>query len=87
MAVTRVAPKIPRGQRAHARRAESTDRRQEGAAATFALPGTLRVRATLKREPLDSANVVGGIFEGSDPAENEYVVSQRTSITSASAAR
>ena len=41
---------------------------------TFALPGTLRVHATLKRDPLDSANVVG-IYEGSDPAlKNEYVV-------------
>jgi Zn-dependent M28 family amino/carboxypeptidase len=40
----------------------------------FALTGTLRVHATLKREPLDSENVIG-IYEGSDPKlKSEYVV-------------
>ncbi|HTL45621.1 MAG TPA: M20/M25/M40 family metallo-hydrolase [Vicinamibacterales bacterium] len=40
----------------------------------FALPGTLRVRATLETKPLESANIVG-IFEGADPElKSEYVV-------------
>ena len=40
----------------------------------FPLPGTLRVEAALKREPIDSSNVAG-IYEGSDPRlKNEYVV-------------
>jgi hypothetical protein len=40
----------------------------------FAIPGTLKVHATLKREPLPSANVVG-MIEGSDPAlKSEYVI-------------
>jgi hypothetical protein len=40
----------------------------------FPLPGTLRVHATLKRQPLESANIVG-IFRGSDPQlKSEYVV-------------
>ena len=40
----------------------------------FALPGTLRIHATLKTEPLESANIVG-IFEGADPQlKSEYVV-------------
>ena len=41
---------------------------------TFALSGTLRAHATLKHDPLDSANVVG-IYEGSDPElKSEFVV-------------
>jgi hypothetical protein len=40
----------------------------------FALPGTLRAHAALKRDPLDSENVIG-IYEGSDPRlTSEYVV-------------
>jgi Zn-dependent M28 family amino/carboxypeptidase len=40
----------------------------------FALPGTLRVQAALKRESIASANIIG-IYEGSDPVlKNEYVV-------------
>ena len=40
----------------------------------FALPGTLRARATIRRETIDSDNVIG-IHEGSDPQlKNEYVV-------------
>lgn len=40
----------------------------------FALPGTLRARAVLTRDPIASANLVG-VFEGSDPAlRSEYVV-------------
>jgi Zn-dependent M28 family amino/carboxypeptidase len=40
----------------------------------FMLPGTLRVQAALKREPIASANVIG-IYEGSDPQlKNEFVV-------------
>ena len=40
----------------------------------FALAGTLRAHAALKRDPIDSANVVG-IYEGSDPRlKTEYVV-------------
>jgi hypothetical protein len=40
----------------------------------FPLKGTLRVHATLKREPVDSANIIG-ILEGSDPRlKSEYVV-------------
>jgi hypothetical protein len=40
----------------------------------FALAGTLRAHAALKREPVDSANVVG-IYEGTDPQlTGEYVV-------------
>ncbi|HEX5069790.1 MAG TPA: M20/M25/M40 family metallo-hydrolase [Vicinamibacterales bacterium] len=40
----------------------------------FAIPGTLKVHATLNREPLPSANVVG-ILEGSDPVlKSEYVI-------------
>jgi len=40
----------------------------------FPLAGTLRAHAALKREPIDSANVVG-VLEGSDPRlKNEYVV-------------
>ena len=54
---------------------------------TFALPGTLRAHATLKHDPLDSANVVGS-YEGSDPELKTNSSScPRTSITSASAAR
>ena len=40
----------------------------------FPLAVTLRAHATLKREPVDSANIVG-IYEGSDPQlKGEYVV-------------
>ena len=40
----------------------------------FALPGTLKARAALTREPIPSTNVVG-VLEGSDPAlKSEYVV-------------
>jgi hypothetical protein len=40
----------------------------------FALPGTLRAHAALKRETIASANVAG-LFEGSDPAlKSEYVI-------------
>jgi peptidase M28-like protein len=40
----------------------------------FALEGTLRVNASLKRDAIDSPNVAG-IYEGSDPQlETEYVV-------------
>jgi Zn-dependent M28 family amino/carboxypeptidase len=40
----------------------------------FPLAGTLRVEAAMKREPIQSQNVVG-IYEGSDPRlKNEYVV-------------
>ena len=40
----------------------------------FALPGTLRARATIRREAIDSENVIG-IHEASDPQlRNEYVV-------------
>jgi cephalosporin-C deacetylase-like acetyl esterase len=40
----------------------------------FALPGTLRVHAAVKRTPVDSENVIG-IYEGSDPRlKSEYVV-------------
>jgi hypothetical protein len=40
----------------------------------FALPGTLKAQAALKRETIDSANVAG-LFEGSDPAlKSEYVI-------------
>jgi Zn-dependent M28 family amino/carboxypeptidase len=40
----------------------------------FPLAGTLRVEAAVKREPIQSQNVVG-IYEGSDPRlKNEYVV-------------
>ena len=40
----------------------------------FALPGTLRVEAELKREPIESHNVAG-VYEGTDPKlKNEYVV-------------
>ena len=40
----------------------------------FALPGTLRVQAAVKREPIASANVIG-IYEGSDPRlKDEFVV-------------
>jgi Zn-dependent M28 family amino/carboxypeptidase len=40
----------------------------------FALPGTVRVQAALKREPIASANIIG-IYEGSDPVlKNEFVV-------------
>ena len=40
----------------------------------FALPGTLRAHATLKRDSIDSENVIG-IYEGSDPRlKSEYVV-------------
>jgi Peptidase family M28 len=40
----------------------------------FALAGTLRAHATLKRAPLDSENVIG-IYEGSDPRlTTEFVV-------------
>ena len=53
----------------------------------FALPGTLRAHAAVKREPIESANVVG-IYEGSDPRSERPNTSscRRTSITSASAA-
>ncbi len=40
----------------------------------FALPGTLRAHAVLKRDPIDSENLIG-IYEGSDPRlKSEYVV-------------
>jgi hypothetical protein len=40
----------------------------------FALPGTLKAHAQLKRETIDSWNVAG-VFEGSDPAlKSEYVI-------------
>jgi hypothetical protein len=40
----------------------------------FPLAGTLRARAALKREPIDSDNIIG-IVEGSDPRlKTEYVV-------------
>jgi hypothetical protein len=40
----------------------------------FAIAGTLKARAALKRETIDSTNVVG-MFEGSDPAlKSEYVI-------------
>lgn len=40
----------------------------------FALPGTLKAQAALKRETIHSANVAG-LFEGSDPAlKSEYVI-------------
>ena len=40
----------------------------------FPLPGTLRAKATLHREPLEAPNVVG-VLPGSDPVlRNEYVV-------------
>jgi hypothetical protein len=40
----------------------------------FALPGTLKAQAALKRETIDSANVAGFV-EGSDPAlKAEYVI-------------
>jgi hypothetical protein len=40
----------------------------------FALAGTLRAHAAVKRNPIDSANVIG-IYEGTDPQlKTEYVV-------------
>ncbi len=40
----------------------------------FPLPGTLKAQASLKRETIESTNVVG-VFEGSDPAlKSEYVI-------------
>jgi hypothetical protein len=40
----------------------------------FAIPGTLRAHAALKRATIDSENIIG-IYEGSDPRlKNEYVV-------------
>ena len=40
----------------------------------FALPGTLKAHAALKRDPIESTNVAG-VFEGSDPAlKSEYVI-------------
>jgi hypothetical protein len=40
----------------------------------FALPATLKAHASLRREPLDSANIVG-LVEGSDPVlRSEYVI-------------
>ena len=40
----------------------------------FAIPGTLKAQAALKREPIESTNVAG-LFEGSDPAlKSEYVI-------------
>ena len=40
----------------------------------FAIPGTLKAQAKLKRETINSTNVVG-LFEGSDPAlKSEYVI-------------
>jgi hypothetical protein len=40
----------------------------------FAIAGTLKARAALKRETIDSTNVVG-MFEGSDPTlKSEYVI-------------
>jgi hypothetical protein len=40
----------------------------------FALPGTLKAHAALKRDPIASTNVVG-MFEGSDPTlKSEYVI-------------
>ena len=40
----------------------------------FALPGALRAHAALKRESIDSENVIG-VYEGSDPRlKSEYVV-------------
>jgi len=40
----------------------------------FALPGTLKARATLTRNTFEAANIAA-LFEGSDPAlKNEYVV-------------
>ena len=40
----------------------------------FALPGTLKARASLKRETIETTNVAG-MFEGSDPTlKSEYVV-------------
>ena len=40
----------------------------------FPLPGTLKARAALKRETIETTNVAG-MFEGSDPAlKSEYVV-------------
>ncbi len=40
----------------------------------FAIPGTLKAHAALKREPLDSCNIVG-VLEGSDPTlKSEYVI-------------
>ena len=40
----------------------------------FALPGTLKAHAAMKRDPIESTNIVG-LVEGSDPAlKSEYVV-------------
>ena len=40
----------------------------------FAIPGTLKAHAVLKREPVDSCNIVG-VFEGSDRTlKSEYVI-------------
>ncbi len=40
----------------------------------FAIPGTLKAQAALKREAIDSSNVVG-MVEGTDPAlKSEYVI-------------
>jgi hypothetical protein len=40
----------------------------------FALPGTLKAQAALKRDPIASANLAG-VIEGSDPAlKSEYVI-------------
>ena len=40
----------------------------------FSIPGKVTVQAELKRDPLDSANIVG-LVEGSDPAlKSEYVI-------------
>lgn len=41
---------------------------------TFALPGTLKMHATLTRDTFEAANIAA-LFEGSDPAlKNEYVI-------------
>jgi hypothetical protein len=41
---------------------------------TFAIPGTLKAEAALKRDPIDSENIAG-VVEGSDPAvKSEYVI-------------
>ena len=40
----------------------------------FAIPSTVKLQAQLKRDPVDSANIVG-LVEGSDPAlKSEYVI-------------
>jgi hypothetical protein len=40
----------------------------------FALPGTLKAQAALKRDPIESVNVAG-VVEGTDPAlKSEYVI-------------